>query len=288
MSFRATAITGSLLLSLTITTAAQNSPLAFEVASIKQAAFPSESAALIAGLTANGTCNQVRLDISGNRLSLKALSLCGLISMAYEVRDYLISTEAVSWIRKPERSLYYDIQANAPEDSGPLTAERARQMLQTLLADRFQLKIHREIRELSVYALVVAKNGPKLMLRPQGPCAAAAKAGRSPGLQFSFRIGLDGRVGGGGELASCQPRTSMAQLAQMLSRHTDRPVVDQTGLEGGHVFELQWGAEGLRGESDSLPSLFTAVQEQLGLKLEASKTMLEVMVVENVQRSSEN
>ena len=82
----------------------------------------------------------------------------------------------------------------------------------------------------------------------------------------------------------------MVQLAQSLSLETDRPVVDQTGIEGGHVFELQWtvGPVGTQPNADLLPSLFTAVQEQVGLKLEATKAVVEVLVIDGVQRPTEN
>lgn len=270
------AILGTALIVITLIPLRAQTPSAFEVASIKQAAFSSDSA--FAGYTAAGTCGQVRLAISGTRLTLSRVSLCGLISMAFDIRDYRISREAVNWITKPDRSLYYDIQGSAPEGLGTLTPQRAREMLQTLLADRFQLKVHREMRELAVYALVIGKNGPKLTLSPKGPCATARGS-----VLFSFG-------GASREIASCQSQTSMAQLALSLSRETDRPVVDQTGLEGGHVFELRWGVDGVREESEPepLPSLFTAVQEQLGLKLEATKVLVEVLVIDSAEKPSEN
>jgi uncharacterized protein (TIGR03435 family) len=253
---------------------------AFDVASIKKAVFPSE--AFFLGYVAGaGPCGQARISVSGNRVTLSPTSICGLISSAYDLRGYLI-VGAPSWMTSTDPSLIYEIQANAPEALGAVTVERAREMLQTLLADRFQLKVHRETRELPVYALVVAKNGPKLSLSGKGPCS---KVSKNATLAFSFSTGRGPR-----QISSCQPKTSIAQLAQSLTRETDRPVVDQTGIEGGQVFELQWsaGAIGTEPDSDPLPSLFTAVQEQLGLKLEATNALVEVLVIDSVQRPTEN
>jgi uncharacterized protein (TIGR03435 family) len=252
----------------------------FEGASIKQYIFPSDASFM--GYSAVGSCNRVTPAISGNRVTLSRVSLCGLISTAYDLPDYRISADSNDWIKKQDRSLVYEVHANAPDAAGPLTAEHAREMLQQLLADRFQLKVHSEMKQLSVYALVVGKNGPKLTLRDQGPCSTANP---NAALTFNMSISLAGIVKPGGELASCKPQMTMARLAQSLTRYTDRPIVDQTELEGGQVFELRWGSEN---ESDPSPSLFTAIQEQLGLRLDATKATLEVLVIDHVQRPTEN
>ena len=78
----------------------------------------------------------------------------------------------------------------------------------------------------------------------------------------------------------------MQQFAELLSRNTDRPIVDQTGIEGGHVFELRWSGDGP--EQADAPSLFTAIQEQMGLKLEATKAAVEVLVIDSVQKPTAN
>ena len=168
-----------------------------------------------------------------------------------------------------DRSAYYDIEARVPDDSVPLTTERVRVMLKTLLAERFQLKVHRELKQVPVYALVIGKNGPNLHLSPQGPCAL------HPKIAIIW-------------MTSCTPDTSMAQLAERLSRYTDRPVIDKTGIEGGQVFELNWSG-GLQGPAtqDLLASLFTAVQEQ-GLRLEPTRAAVELLVTDSVQRPTEN
>jgi len=253
----------------------------FEVVSIKQYIFPSDAAFM--GYSAVGSCNRVTPAISGNRFTLSRVSLCGLISTAYDLPDYRISADSNDWIKKQDPSLVYEVHANAPDAAGPLTPENAREMLQQLLADRFQLKVHSEMKQLSVYALVVGKNGPNLTLRDKGPCSTA-----NPNAALTFSMSINAAAGvikPGGELASCKPQMTMARLAQSLTRYTDRPVVDHTGLEGGHVFELRWGSDN---DSDPSPSLFTAIQEQLGLRLEATKDTVEVLVIDSVQRPTEN
>jgi uncharacterized protein (TIGR03435 family) len=256
---------GMAVTAVAVMTAAAQTPAqkpAFEVASIKEAVFPSD--AYFAGWSAAAGCNPARLSISGNRVTVSKMSLCSLITGGYDIRDYLISG-APDWIMKADRSLYYEIQATAPDTVGTLTPERAREMLQTLLADRFQLKAHWEMKEVPVYALVVGKNGRRFKLSSTGPCAQHPNAA----VAFSMSSGPGGQRRGGGSLASCKGATAMQQLAQSLSRDTDRPIVDRTGIEGGQVFELDWAGDGPN-QSDA-PSLFTAVQEQLGLKLDATR-----------------
>lgn len=262
----------------------------FEVASIKQAEFRNDSSfeGYAAGL--GGPCASVPPRISGNRVTLPPLSLCGLIAAAYDLRDYRVSVP--DWVKKQDRSLYYQIQATAPDASTPLTMERARQMLQSLLSDRFQLKANWEMKELPVYALVVGKNGPKLTLSAQGPCskllqgAKAAQPGKSG---ENLRI-----IAGMGDLAiSCEREDTMDKLAEWLSRYTDRPVLNRTGIEGPQFYELQWAVNGLGTQPTAAapsegPSLFTAIQEQLGLRLDATKAPVEVLVVDFVQRPTEN
>jgi uncharacterized protein (TIGR03435 family) len=176
---------------------------------------------------------------------------------------------------KQDESIFYELDARA-ESGATLTEDQARQMLPALLADRFHLKIHRESRELSVYALVVGKNGPKLSSDGRGICGS-----RTSGFMTS--------VGAGFRLfASCAPNTSLVQLAELLARETDRPVVDQTGLTGGYAFKLQWTEDTAPVQSDSAPSFFTAVQEQLGLRLDPQRAMTDVLVIDHADPPSPN
>jgi uncharacterized protein (TIGR03435 family) len=239
---------------------------AFEVASIKQSVFPNDY--YFEGYISGGGVCQGGIAIAGNRVTVSKATVCGLIRIAYDMQPYQISG-IPDWIKRGDRSIYYDIEARAG-DEGNLR-DRAREMLRTLLADRFQLRLHRETRELPVYALVVGKNRPKLTLGPQSVC------GKDPNAAL---------IGGNtGQMAICKPQ-DLTFFAQMLTRQVDRPVVDRTGLGGQYAFELDWTPEGRPIQLDSPPSLFTAIQEQLGLKLDPQKASVEVLVIDKAERPS--
>jgi uncharacterized protein (TIGR03435 family) len=162
-------------------------------------------------------------------------------------------------------------------------------MLQALLADRFKLTIHRETKDLPAYALVIAKNGPKLQ---------EAKPGTYPedGKGHAGRILMDpGQLTGQG--------LPIATLAEFLSEWLGRTVLDQTGLKGNYDFTLKWTPEPgqgmmLRGPEGSNPGpeggpptdspAITAIQEELGLKVESTKAPVEVLVIDHVEKPSEN
>jgi uncharacterized protein (TIGR03435 family) len=165
-------------------------------------------------------------------------------------------------------------------------------MIQDLLADRFKLKVHHEIREQPIYALVVTKNGRKLN---------EAKPGDTypNGLKDPY----DGRTGAGVVLRSkhriAAQAIPMSSLVVMLTQITGRTVVDKTGLAGEYDFTLNWTPEIAATPSpgtdsaaplpdDSGPSLFTAIQEQLGLKLESTKGPADVLVIDHIEMPSEN
>jgi uncharacterized protein (TIGR03435 family) len=144
-------------------------------------------------------------------------------------------------------------------------------MLQKLLEHRFKLTIHREAKEMPVYALVVGKNGPKIQ----------AVKDDDGGTQVD---------GGDGHPISAR-NLSMEGLAQILSRRqqTDRPVLDRTGLKGIFNFTLDFATDdAASADGTAAPSIFTAVQEQLGLKLEATKGPVEIVVIDRVEKPSDN
>jgi uncharacterized protein (TIGR03435 family) len=154
----------------------------------------------------------------------------------------------------------------------------AKVMLQALLADRCQLKFHRESREMPIYALVVAKGGHKMKARIEGD------GGASPSMLFQGPR-LPGR------------NVTMDILVSGLIRIVrDRPIIDKTGLSGHFDFDLVWrpdpvqaggGAGGAPVNADQ-PDIFTALQEQLGLKLESARGPAEVLVIDSVSKPSEN
>lgn len=257
------------LLLLTFCAALGQSPTtpAFEVASIRPATFPGDDNFIAGFIAGSGACGKVQFAISGNRATFPRASLCGLIRVAYDVPDYRIAGVPAA-LSKRDKSSFYDVQAIAG-GAGTLTEERMRAMLQTLLADRFQLKLHRESKELPIYALVVAKNGSKLSTQPV--CDTRPK------------FNPDNPVSG---MTVCKPTESTAQLALDLAARLDRPVVDKTGLTGLYAFSVTWGLENARLIPN--PDIFTAVQEQLGLKLEPQKLPMDMLVIERAEPPSTN
>jgi uncharacterized protein (TIGR03435 family) len=155
----------------------------------------------------------------------------------------------------------YDIKAKAEGNAG----DDLWPMVQTLLADRFQLKFHRETRELPIYALVVAKNGAKLH--------AVSAAGLGVGMG-------KGRFNGRG--------ADMPTLASVLSNELGRLVFDRTGLSGFYDFTLTFEPDDTRAADTAGPSLFTALQEQLGLRLEPQKGPVETLVIDHAEKPSAN
>jgi len=230
-------------------TASISQPL-FEVASVKRSnPAPARGDGLFAAIP-------VGIDTAPGKLTAQNETLRNLISAAYGVRAYQIS--GPDWLNS-ER---YDIVAKAAK---PVGDDQLRQMLQPLLAERFRLTLHRDQKEFTVYVLAVDKSGPKITKsKDEG----------------------DSNVNMGGRRLTAQ-RTSLPQFANLLSLHTDRPVVDRTGLVGNFDIALSWAPDALAGTPDPsgpMPAIFTAVREQLGLKLQTSKEPLEVLVIDHAEK----
>jgi len=160
----------------------------------------------------------------------------------------------------------YDFAAKTDNaDAGP---DQIRTMMQTLLADRFKLVVHRETQEIVVYTLVVGKNGSKMQ---------EAKEGRKNYINWTGR----GQV----VFTEC----NMLGLINVLSFTVGSPVLDKTGLTGLYSFKLEYSDPRFPSQgNDSAPDIFTAVQEQLGLKLEAKKGPAEILVIDHIERATEN
>ena len=231
-----------------------------------------------------------------------------IIEFAYNVRDFQLEG-GPSWIG----SAGYDIDAKL-EDSlvGELqklpTEQRLDQnrlMMQSLLADRFKLSVTHSTKELPVYALVVAKGGPKLNEAAppaiQGNAAASPPASArgsvpptrpGPGAGSTLSISRDG------EAIFKAKSMSIAVLLDTLSRQLGRQILDRTGLKGAYDFTLQYTPEtpilGLQDPGAAPPpdssgtSIFTALQEQLGLRLELTKGPVDVLVIDHIEQPSEN
>jgi uncharacterized protein (TIGR03435 family) len=204
--------------------------------------------------------------LPGGRVVATNVTLGILLRWAYGVQEFQIAGEP-GWSTADG----YDITA-APEK--PATREQTLQMLQAMLADRFHLVLHRETKELPVYSLVIAKGGPKL-----------AKLDDPDETHTSMR-GPVGTPGGGRKLMG---RATMAHLAGNLGGLVlDSKVIDRTGLSGLFEFTLEWTQDAGGAAVAAGPSLFTALQEQLGVKLEAAKGPVEILVIDHVEKPSEN
>ncbi len=238
-----------LILSLvTLSLSATAQAPAFDVASVK----------LHKQAVAEGG-NRESIDSAPGSLTIRNASLNSCIKWAYLVSDYQIA--GPSWLMVEK----YDITAKAA-DHAPLN--QLRQMLQALLADRFQLQFHRETRDKPVYTLVAAKSGPKLhKAEPGGNTSMRGENGA-----FVFH------------------GTSMPQFADDLSTlsQVDRPVLDRTGIPGSFDFNLKFGESNdemkralIAGDG---ASIFTLIQDQLGLKLEARKEPVAILVIDRAER----
>jgi uncharacterized protein (TIGR03435 family) len=202
---------------------------------------------------------------SGPRLTLGTYPALALIAEAYNLESYeIVVPPALEKIRET----YYNVVAKAPGND-PVSRDDFRRMLQTLLADRFNFRFHREPKEMDVYALIVGKGGPKFK-----PSATDAKR--------HFLGGVNGR-----NQVITATRYTVADLARNLSFiGADRPVVDQTGLTGEYDFRIEASPRRILEFGEI--SVYTAVQEQLGLKLEPRRAPVQVLVVDRFEKPTEN
>ena len=275
-------------------------PPSFEVASIK----PDKDCPYLSGVRS--------FSPSPGRLEMPCVTLQALIQAAYGTFGDGISINTTplhmeggpSWMR----SDFYTLSAKA--DRPVRTEMLAGPMLQALLAERFHLMAHRETREMPVYTLTVGKSGLKMQPLSEGACTPLdlshppppPKPGSPPPNVCSLMI--LGPTANGGMRMEVRGAT-MTQFAQRLSGRLDRTVIDKTGIAGMFNFHLEFARDPtmpgqqlppvLGGNvpnpplsADSGPNLFTAVQEQLGLKLETATGPVEVLVIDHVERPTEN
>ena len=215
--------------------------------------------------------------LQGRHMVARNFTVEGLITLAYNLHSKQV-TDGPDWIRTD----HFDMDV-LPDHEGLPSLEQARGIVRKLLADRFGLKFHEDNKELSVYVLSVVKTGPKFTKSTSDPSSP-------PGLG-----GPPGRM--------MVRNASMEEFAQVMQGTLDRPVVDQTGLKDRYDFQFRWTPDESQyggrvpppntGDSntasaDAPPPLFTAIQEQIGLKLDAMKAPAKVMVIESVQKPSEN
>jgi uncharacterized protein (TIGR03435 family) len=266
-----------------------NVPLYFEAASVK----PNKEGGPGAGIQRR----------PGGRLNTTNTPVNLLITFAYQIQGYQL-IDVPDWARN-ER---FDIVAKLEGDPAPVTPPAPDHMMlamRTLLADRFKLKLRKETREMDIYALVMARPGGK---PGQALKVSTDECGQRQGLNAprpqGESAGPPTRLDGTPIFCGMRQQPGriqfngmpLSQFAQGISPRVGRQVVDRTGLTGEWSFELSFappqqgppGADAPAPADPNAPDLFTAVQEQLGLKLEATKGPVDVYVVESIERPTED
>ena len=205
------------------------------------------------------------------RFSATNVTLKQLLQQTFDIKQDLISG-----IPGPIDSARYDIQAKIvdpnPAALKKMTRQQSSQMLLPLLTERFQLKTHIEVKTLPVYELVV-KGGPKF----------------KPSKDQATKDGDMSTNGSNTQVKITARKASMESLAKALSSRVDRTVIDKTGLAGNFDLDLQWSRDDNPDlGADAPPTIFTAVEEQLGLKLQPGKGPVETLVVDHAEMPSEN
>ena len=287
-----------------------NTKLEFEVASVKRSD-PSVPGVIKVDPGGPGSAD-------AGRVTYRLSTIRDLMADAYNVKRYQISG-GPNWLES-ER---FDIAAKVPAGA---TKEQVRLMLQNLLAERFGLTLHRETKELPMYALLVGPKGARLKESTADGSAPDAQALPLPpgGGKEGVKIGSDGcpevpqAAGRGvgsfmmmtpGGACMISHGQTMEFLATQLSNRFDRPVVDETGLKGNYDWRLRFdpssmpegrtggavqmkgpgpaGTEASRGalDGESAPSFSTALQEQLGLRMESKKGPIELLVIDHVEKT---
>jgi uncharacterized protein (TIGR03435 family) len=262
----------------------------FEVASIKS-------------VNTRGIAN--RISVEGGRFSSPVANAWGLMRWAYRppeggpifYNDYQI-IGAPEWMRTDR----FSVEARAESESRQVPVEEMREMVQSLLEDRFQLRVHQEIRQLPVYELVVSKGGLRMKpsedqtppaLPQRGERGQRGQRGQRGAAQVRGRTYVDIQpISSGFQATMTGTGVSIPVLINRIQEGFDRPVVDKTHLEGLFDMKLQFtvpaGPDGDPTEADIFAALLTSIQEQLGLKLESSKGPNSVLVVDAVQKPAEN
>jgi len=258
---------------------------------------------------------------NGGRLNLSGVPLALLVQLAYGdgvMGGPLGGGNSIPGLPGWAQTDRYDIEAR-PESGFQPTQDQAKEMLQSLLEERFALKVHKEKKDAPVYDLVVAKDGPKMKLSadqspivpgpPRGGDGPGGRAGGppmpppppQPGAPFNPASMPRGMMMNGPGMLRATAQTTTA-IARLLSGQAGRQVIDKTGLTGLYDMELKFQPSQppqlppgglppgvtLPPIDPDAPSIFTAVQEQLGLKLESSKAPLESIVVDHVEKPTAN
>ena len=226
------------------------------VAAHAQTARPAYDVAAVKPNTSGSGDSSTR--VSPGQIVFTNQTLKHYIERAYNLKPFQIA--GPDWLD----NVHFDVIAKYPPDT---KNEDRSLMLQSLLEDRFKLAVHRETKDMQGYALVVAKGGFKL---------EPVEVGGNGGTHTN---------GNGHVLDLTAKKTSMAALAGIITNNMSEMVVDRTGVEGLYDFALRWRPdEQNSGGADAAPSLFTAIQETLGLRLQAQKVPVEIVVIDHIER----
>jgi uncharacterized protein (TIGR03435 family) len=217
----------------------------------------------------------------GGRAVCRNCTLKRLIVLAYRVQDYQVAG-GPAWISKDQ----FDIEAK-PDTAFNSTNEQSRQMLRSLLEERFHLRVRMETRNGPVYALIAVKNGPQRSVDQSPPAETGPPSDQNGPVPRGAM-----QMTAGSAFGKAIP---ISLLARFLGQTLGRPVIDKTGLPGRYDIDVRWTPEfvppdlppALTPEVDG-PSLFTALQEQANLKLESTTGPVQQLVIEGVERPSEN
>ena len=239
----------------------------------------------------------IRMNVDDGMLRYTNVALKDCIRTAYRVKDFQV--QGPDWLG----SARFDIDAKLPDGA---SKDQVPEMLQALLADRFKLTIHRENKEHPVYALVAGKNGPKLKPAEDAPDGGAVSIPKSKDGGSMPRGNMMIQMDRAGAHLKA-PSATLANLADIISRFSERPVIDMTGIEGQYDFDLVFSPETLRGvkmmgggrmpppqggaeqppaeeRTEAAGSIYDSVQKY-GLKLEPRKAPLDIIVVDHIEKT---
>jgi uncharacterized protein (TIGR03435 family) len=213
---------------------------------------------------------------SGNRITMHNTQLAMVIAYAWHIANP--SWQVTGNVHLPDGWNFYDIEAIAGSD---VSDDQLRLMFQTLLEDRFKLKVHQETREMTAYDLVVAKGGPKL--KHADPDAEVTLDGQP--IEKGNSLSAYGADGGTHLLGKS---ASMERLVYALSGRLNAPVLDRTGLSGPFDYDIVFSREDSPSDTGGPPALVTALREQMGLRLEKTRSQVGIVVVDHVEKPSAN
>lgn len=228
--------------------------------------------------------NNMTIRWGGDAFIATNATLSSLLMNAFGIRADLMSG-LPGWANSAHFDVNAKISEPDPDALKKLSREQRRSMMAALLVDRFHLRTHIEVKTLPVYDLVIAKSGPKLKENTTPLPTSTDPAKGTPGSSVgSFMISNSSMTG---------VAIPVSMFASNLAFQVERNVIDKTGLAGRYDINLKWTPEGQEGKPDGLtdttaPDLFTALQEQLGLKLESSKGPVDTLVIDHVEMPSEN